>query len=38
MLLLIFGIGETPKILIIAVTVFFFIWISTMAAMASADP
>jgi NitT/TauT family transport system permease protein/sulfonate transport system permease protein len=38
MLLLIFGIGETPKILIIAVTVFFFMWISTMAAVASVDP
>ena len=35
LLLLIFGIGETPKVLIIGITVFFFMWISTMAAVAS---
>jgi ABC-type nitrate/sulfonate/bicarbonate transport system permease component len=33
LLLLIFGIGETPKILVIAITVFFFMWISTMEAI-----
>lgn len=31
--LLIFGIGETPRIWLIAVTVFFFMWISTMEAV-----
>jgi sulfonate transport system permease protein len=29
LLLLIFGLGETPRILLIAMTVFFFVWIST---------
>ncbi len=33
LLLLIFGIGETPQVLVIALTVFFFMWISTMAAI-----
>lgn len=33
MLLLIFGIGDTPLILLIAITVFFFMWIATMAAI-----
>lgn len=33
LLLLIFGVGETPKILLIAITVFFFMWISTMTAI-----
>lgn len=32
LLLLIFGIGDTPKILLIAITVFFFMWIGTMEA------
>jgi ABC-type nitrate/sulfonate/bicarbonate transport system permease component len=35
MLLLIFGIGDTPIILLIAITVFFFMWISTMTAFLS---
>lgn len=33
LLLLIFGIGETPRVLLIAITVFFFMWISTMSAV-----
>jgi ABC-type nitrate/sulfonate/bicarbonate transport system permease component len=35
LLLLIFGIGEEPKIILIAMTVFFFMWISTMEAVAT---
>lgn len=35
LLLLIFGPGETPKIVLIAVTVFFFMWIAVMAAVMS---
>ncbi|MDI2128044.1 ABC transporter permease [Yinghuangia seranimata] len=31
--LLIFGLGETPQIMLVAVTVFFLIWIQTMAAV-----
>lgn len=31
--LLVFGIGEAPLILVISITVFFFMWISTMAAV-----
>lgn len=31
--LTIFGFGEAPKIVLIAVTVFFFVWISTMSAI-----
>lgn len=31
--LLIFGLGETPQIVLVAVTVFFLIWIQTMAAV-----
>jgi sulfonate transport system permease protein len=31
--LMIFGLGEAPKIMLIAVTVFFFMWIATMAAV-----
>lgn len=31
--LTIFGLGETPAVALIAVTVFFFVWISTMAAV-----
>lgn len=33
LLLLIFGLGETPKILVIATTVFFIVWISCMEAV-----
>jgi NitT/TauT family transport system permease protein/sulfonate transport system permease protein len=33
LLLLIFGIGETALVLLIAITVFFFMWISSMAAI-----
>lgn len=33
MLLLIFGSGEAPKIILIAITVFFFMWLSAMAAV-----
>lgn len=33
LLLLIFGLGEAPKIILIAVTVFFFMWIAVMAAV-----
>jgi ABC-type nitrate/sulfonate/bicarbonate transport system permease component len=33
LLLLIFGLGDGPKIILIAITVFFFMWISTMAAI-----
>jgi ABC-type nitrate/sulfonate/bicarbonate transport system permease component len=32
LLLLVFGIGELPRVLLIAVTVFFFMWMTTMAA------
>lgn len=35
MLLLIFGAGEKPKVILIAVTVFFFMWLSSMAAVMS---
>lgn len=35
LLLLIFGIGEAPKIVLIAITVFFFVWIATMEAVMS---
>lgn len=34
-LLLIFKFGDTPKILVVAITVFFFMWISTMTAIAT---
>lgn len=33
LLLLIFGLGEAPKIIIVAVTVFFFMWIQTMESI-----
>jgi NitT/TauT family transport system permease protein/sulfonate transport system permease protein len=33
LLLMIFGVGDTPKILLIAITVFFFMWIASMAAV-----
>lgn len=33
LLLLVFGLGESPKIILIAITVFFFMWIATMAAV-----
>jgi len=36
--LLIFGVGETPKIVLIASTVFFFMWISTGSAIAMVAP
>lgn len=35
LLLLIFGIGEQPKLILIAMTVFFFMWISVMEAVSS---
>ena len=35
LLLLIFGLGETPKIMLIALTAFFFVWIQTMASFMS---
>lgn len=35
--LIIFGIGETPLVLMIAVTVFFFMWIETMEAIKSVE-
>ena len=35
LLLLIFGLGETPKIFMIAITIFFFMWLTTMAAFVS---
>jgi ABC-type nitrate/sulfonate/bicarbonate transport system permease component len=35
LLLLLFGLGETPKILMIAITVFFFMWLTSMAAFMS---
>ena len=35
--LTIFGLGEGPKIALVAVTVFFFVWISTMAAIIGVD-
>jgi ABC-type nitrate/sulfonate/bicarbonate transport system permease component len=37
LLLLIFGIGDTPLILLIAITVFFFMWIATMASFLSVE-
>lgn len=33
--LTIFGFGEAPKVVLVGVTVFFFVWIETMEAMAS---
>jgi sulfonate transport system permease protein len=36
--LIIFGIGETPLVLMIAVTVFFFMWIETMEAIRGVAP
>jgi NitT/TauT family transport system permease protein/sulfonate transport system permease protein len=33
MLLMIFGVGEAPKVLLIGITVFFFMWIASMAAV-----
>ena len=33
MFLIIFGVGEKPVIVILAVTVFFFVWIQTMASV-----
>lgn len=36
--LIIFGIGETPLVLMIAVTVFFFMWIETMEAISGVAP
>lgn len=38
MFLLIFGLGEEPRVVVIAVTVFFFVWISTMEAVRAVDP
>lgn len=35
LLLLIFGLGETPLVIQISITTFFFMWLSTMAAFAS---
>ncbi len=35
MFLIIFGVGEKPVIVILAVTVFFFVWIQTMASVMS---
>jgi ABC-type nitrate/sulfonate/bicarbonate transport system permease component len=35
LLLLIFGIGELPRILLVAITVFFVMWLTTMAAFLS---
>ena len=37
LLLLIFGTGDLPLVLLIAMTVFFFMWISTMAAILSVE-
>ena len=37
MLLLVFGSGEGPKVILIAITVFFFMWLSSMAAVVSVD-
>jgi ABC-type nitrate/sulfonate/bicarbonate transport system permease component len=34
-LLLIFGLGETPKVLMIGITIFFFTWLQTMAAFST---
>jgi ABC-type nitrate/sulfonate/bicarbonate transport system permease component len=34
-LLTIFGLGEGPKVALVAITVFFFVWISTMTAVMS---
>ena len=36
--LIIFGIGETPLVLMIAITVFFFMWIETMEAIRGVSP
>lgn len=38
LLLLIFGIGETPKVLLIAISVFFIVLINTMGALESISP
>jgi sulfonate transport system permease protein len=35
--LTIFGLGDRPRYMLVAVTVFFFVWISTMAAIMSVD-
>lgn len=37
-LLLIFGLGETPKVLMIGITIFFFTWLQTMAAFSNTPP
>jgi sulfonate transport system permease protein len=33
LLLMIFGVGDTPKVMLIGITVFFFMWIASMAAV-----
>jgi len=38
LLLLVFGAGEAPKIILIAITVFFFMWLSSMAAVTDISP
>lgn len=37
MLLLLLGLGEGPKIALVAITVFFFMWIATMEAVSSGE-
>jgi ABC-type nitrate/sulfonate/bicarbonate transport system permease component len=36
--LLIFGLGETPKIILISINVFFLVWLTTMASFMSVSP
>lgn len=38
LLLLIFGLGDKPKIFAVAITVFFFMWIQTMEAVIATNP
>jgi ABC-type nitrate/sulfonate/bicarbonate transport system permease component len=38
LLLIVFGLGETPKVLVVAITVFFVLQINTMAAVQNLDP
>ncbi len=38
LLLLIFGLGDRPKVIAVAITVFFFMWIQTMEAVIATNP
>ena len=38
LLLLVFGVGEIPLIALVAITVFFYMWLATMQAVTTLDP